>query len=458
MKTLYKHIYLIAIAVMGAMSLVACDDNNTSDLMMDGSTMIQSMTLGGYEAEIDNTAKSVFVGVPVDCDLSAMSLDKLVLSDGAKADIAVGEMINCEVPRNITITNGDVYTRYTLIVKHDDLQMLSLSLNNKYLGSIDNVFRSVNVIVPINENLSSMSLYYTLSEGAVGSPASGVVLDFTNPVTVTATYRTAVVTYTINVIKDEMSQEPKAFIGNADCVDNLSPEAKAAATWMLANVPNSKFVSLWSVLDGSVKLSEFRMVWCHFDWLDWPGVMWDTRDLFNDYYIKGGNILASRDGARYINDVWRIAKDQQSPNNMFGGENYETLDYDLGFTVLGHENHPLYEGIDIDGNNRILLVSSGCSNSNRTLQWGADWGSYGSMAGWEDQTGAVALASGHDYDFNRVTIAEFAPRAILDGYVSGRVITIGTPAYEWYSPNGVENRYSENIIKLTKNAINYICQ
>ncbi len=143
---------------------------------------------------------------------------------------------------------------------------------------------------------------------------------------------------------------------------------------------------------------------------------------------------------------------------MFGGETSETLANDLGFSIAGHESHPIYKGISTDGSSRILLLSKGCSNTNRTLQWGVDWEPYGSMAGWEERTGAKALASGHDYDENRVTIAEFEPYEALKGYQSGRVITIGAPAYEWYDRNGIENTYRENMVKLTKNTINYLCQ
>ena len=57
-----------------------------------------------------------------------------------------------------------------------------------------------------------------------------------------------------------------------------------------------------------------------------------------------------------------------------------------------------------------------------------------------------------------MTIAEFLPYEALKGFTSGRVITIGTPAYEWYDPNRAENPYRENMINLTKNAINYLCQ
>jgi hypothetical protein len=77
---------------------------------------------------------------------------------------------------------------------------------------------------------------------------------------------------------------------------------------------------------------------------------------------------------------------------------------------------------------------------------------------WEERTGAKALASGHNYDANCVTIAEFEPYEALKGYTSGRVLTIGTPSYQWYNPNGAANPYRDNMVQLTKNAINYLCQ
>lgn len=36
--------------------------------------------------------------------------------------------------------------------------------------------------------------------------------------------------------------------------------------------------------------------------------------------------------------------------------------------------------------------------------------------------------------------------------------TIGSPAYEWHNPNGMANPYKDNMEKLTKNAINHLCQ
>lgn len=458
MKNLFKSIYMILLGVL-VLSLASCDnDSNVSDLMLEGNTRIESIVINGYNGEIDHSAMQITVNVATDVDLTNLTIDAITLSNGAECDYPAGTRFNGSVPRAIHVVNGNVYADYTVSVKHDDVEFLSFIINGKYSGTIDNAARTILVFVPINEDVTAMQASFTANDATTVTPESGSLLDFSNPVVFSATQRTAKVDYTVTVIKDEMSQAPKAFVGNVASADLLGDEARAACEWMLNNVPNSRFVSIQDVIDGNVKLDDFSMIWCHFDWTDWPGQLWDSRDQFNSYWLHGGAILASRDGARYINDVWRIARDQQSPNNMFGGDSYDTLTYDLGFVVTGHENHPLYEGIATDDDNRIILLAKGCSNSNRTLQWGADWDPYGSMSGWEERTGAKALASGHDYDINRVTIAEFEPYEALKGFTSGRVIAIGTPAYEWYDKNNAENPYRDNIVKLTKNAINYLCQ
>lgn len=79
------------------------------------------------------------------------------------------------------------------------------------------------------------------------------------------------------------------------------------------------------------------------------------------------------------------------------------------------------------------------------------------MQGWEERTGARALASDDSGDPNRVTIAEIPSREVLKGYQSGVVITVGTPAYEWHQSTG-ENAYRATMEQFTKNAINYLCK
>lgn len=457
MKYLLNTISVILLAAI-AFFCQSCDDNNESDLRLSGNTRIESITVSGFDGVIDHASKTVSVNVSTAVDLTRLRIDAIALSEGASCDYPVGTEFDGTVPRAIRVMNGNVYADYTVSVKHDNVEFLTFVLDGKYSGTIDNLDRKIQVFVPYDVDVTAMQVVYTVNEGTVVTPESGTLLDFTEPVRFTATQRTATYEYTVTVIQDDMSQAPKAFIGNAATVDGLGDEAKAACRWMLENVPNSRYISIQDIIDGRVKLEDFKMIWCHFDWTDWPSQLWDSRDQFNGYWLRGGAILASRDGARYINDVWRIARDQQSPNNMFGGDTYETLQDDLGFTVTGHEDHPLYSGLEVSTDGRILLLAKGCTNTNRTLQWGVDWDPYGSMAGWEERTGAKALASGNDFDVNRVTIAEFEPYEALKGFTSGRVITVGTPAYEWYDRNGAVNPYRENIVRLTKNAINYLCQ
>ena len=458
MKTIFKSIYTMAVLTLMAGMLASCSSRDDANLDLDGNTRIESLSVSGQAAEINHNNRTVTVNLPVSVDLTRLSVDAIDLSEGATCDYPTGTVFDGTVPRAITVTNGNVYTQYTMTARHDNVEFLTFTLNGQYAGSIDNAQRKVTVFVPIDTDVTAMQVNYTATEGADVTPSSGSLLDFTQPIVFTLSLRTAKVDYTVTVIRDEMSQAPKAFIGNVSSSDALNPEAAAACKWMLDNVPNSRYVSLQEILDGTVKLEDFSMVWCHFDFTDWPSQMWDTRDQFNSYWLHGGAILASRDGARYINDVWRISKNQQSPNNMFGGDSYQTLSDPLGFNISGHEGHALFEGIETDADGRIILLGAGCSNTGRTLQWNVDWGGYGDMGAWETATGAKALASTHDLDPNCVTIAEFEPYEALAGYTSGRVITIGTPAYEWYDRNNTENPYRENIVKLTKNAINLLCK
>lgn len=436
----------------------ACSDDNASDLTLDRDTRIETITVNGFEGAINHTEKTISVNVSTDIDLTDLCIDNISLSEGASCDYPAGTHFNGTVPRSIKVINGNVFSEYTISVKHDNVEFLSFTLDGKYAGTIDNISHSIQCFVPMETDITAMHVTFTVNDGTTVTPESDSIIDFSQPVKFTATNHTAVVQYIVTVVQDDMSQAPKAFIGNASSIDGLGDEAKAACKWMLENVPNTRYISIQDIIDGRARLDDFKMIWCHFDWTDWPGQLWDSRDLFNGYWLRGGAILASRDGARYINDVWRIAKDQQSPNNMFGGDAVETLTENIGFTVTGHENHPLYKGITSEADNRILLLSKGCSNTNRTLQWCVDWDAYGSMSVWEERTGAKALASGNEYDPNSVIIAEFEPYEALKGFTSGRVITIGSPAFEWYDRNGVDNPYRDNMIRLTKNAINYLCQ
>ncbi|MDE7136820.1 MAG: DUF4960 domain-containing protein, partial [Muribaculaceae bacterium] len=324
MKIFYNTIFVLLLSAI-VFALQSCDDRDASDLLLNGNTKIESITVNGFKGVIDETAKVVNVSVSTEIDLANLHIDDIVLSEGATCNYPKGTYFNGMVPRSIKVVNGNVFSAYTIIVKHDDVEFLKFTINGKYEGTIDNLSRTIQCFVPMEEDITAMQATFTVNEGTTVTPESGSLLDFSQPVKFIATQRTAVIEYTVSVIQNDMSQAPKAFIGNASAIEGLGEEAMAACRWMLENVPNTRYVSIQDIIDGRVKLDDYRMIWCHFDWTDWPGQLWDSRDQFNTYWLHGGSILASRDGARYINDVWRIARDQQSPNNLFGGDGYETL-------------------------------------------------------------------------------------------------------------------------------------
>lgn len=452
-----KHVKYIFLSLGLPFLMSSCNDDDTT-LNLDGDTKIVSIKISGQEGVVDNRAHTVAVEMPVGTDLSSLKVDEIKLSEGAVCDYPAGLVFNGTMPRSIHVVNGDVSTDYSLTVAHDNVEFKTFEVNGLYSGTIDNSARTISVFVPLSTDVTEMTATFTVNDGTTVTPSSGSLIDFTEPVEFVAIHRSAQYSYTVTVIKNNMSQEPKAFVGNSSSVDGLGDEAKAACRWMIENVPNSRFVPLQDILDDKVKLDDFVMVWAHFDFTDWPSVLWDSRERFSGYWHRGGSILASRDGARYINDVWCITLNQKEPNNSYGGDGYETLKSDLGFTITGHENHPLFTGLNVDEKNRIILKAAGCASSNRTLQWMVDWDPYLSMAGWEEKTGAKAIASSDDYNENCVTIAEFEPREVVKGMHSGRVLVVGTPAFEWHDPNNAENPYKENLIQFTNNAINYLCQ
>lgn len=275
-------------------------------------------------------------------------------------------------------------------------------------------------------------------------------------VTIDITPETGYMVDVVSVVetKGVVSSDPKAFVGNQATVDALDDEAKTAGQWFLDNVPNSTYVYDQDIIDGNVHLSDFQLVWCHFNWVndhDWDNCKWDAMSPIKDYYKAGGAMLVSRDAVHNIGgDRWDISINGRDANNYFGYDPATVLTFDLGFKPVDI-SHPLFKGLTPDVDNRILCVASGCKNTNRTAQWGVDWPPYGSMQGWADSLGAVSLAQDHGGDVNRCTIAEFVPR---EG--SGRVITIGTPAFEWYDPSNAVNPYAVNRTTLAQNAINYL--
>ena len=232
-----KHINKFLLIVLSLIFVMGCDDNETN-LQLSGDTWLKTLVIDDFQGVIDNTNKTVVVGVPVTYDTEAMKITAIEVSEGAEASMKIGDVVNFSFPQTIKVTNGDAFLEYTVTVKRDEAKIISFKLNDSYTGIIDEDNHSIQVRVPTSVNISSLIPTIETTEGAEVIPASGQAVDFTAPVEFTVSYQSAKSTYVVTVVQ---SDSPIAvYVGLASSIDDLNPEEKEAANWMLKNISNAE--------------------------------------------------------------------------------------------------------------------------------------------------------------------------------------------------------------------------
>lgn len=460
-----KHINKVLFIVLSLILMVGCDDNEAS-LQLGGDTWLNTLKVEEFQGVIDNSSKTVVVEVPVNYNTEAMKITELEVSEGAEASMKVGDVVDFSFPQVIKVTNGDAFLEYTISVKHHEAKIISFKLNDSYTGIIDENNHSIQVRVPTNVDIRSLIPSIETTKGATVIPASGQAVDFTNPVVFTVSYETATSDYEVKVVQ---SDSPLAvYVGLASSIDELNPEEKEAATWMLRNISNSEYLSFDDVRTERVDLSGCKVMWWH---LHIDGGI-DTEDKFDaaitqsaklsvskmrDFYQNGGSLLLTRFATFYAAKLG-VTNDGKIPNNCWGGieTSSETTEGPWSFLVTeGQENHPLYSGVttaSASGKYEVYTCDAGYKITNSTAQWhiGTDWGDYPDLNTWTTNHGATSLGNGGD---GAVVVWEYPSST-----TSGRVLCIGSGCYDWYA-DGVDvsrDQYHGNVATLTKNAIEYL--
>ena len=199
MKKLHNNIIgWVGVLAFCALSLSCQKQDNPFNV--DGDCRIDSLVLDEiYPGVVDHASATVTVAVPEVHDDHLMTLTTLRLSAGAKATPAQGAQVNMTSPIVIHVENGNVYRDYKVRVKHDEARILSFTLNELYVGIIDQVAHTITVSVPIGTDIKTLIPNIKTTDGATVSPQSGLPCDFTNPVDFTVTYNTASTTYKVTV-------------------------------------------------------------------------------------------------------------------------------------------------------------------------------------------------------------------------------------------------------------------
>ena len=451
----------ILFMLMAILALTACSDDNVSDLNLSGSCSITELALDNYDGTIDKTTRTITVRVPETCDISQMSVTKLSLSDGAKSNVNVNDQLNMSTPQAVHVTNGDVYLYWTIKAQRDEAKITSFKINDTYVGTINEDTKTIMVYVPASLDIKNLTPTIAYSENATVSPASGIATDFTNPVTYTVNNNTASNTYTVTV---KQIEKPQAlYVGLAQSMDELNIEEKTACNWMLQNVPNSLYASFTDIKNGSIDLSDCKVIWWHFH-MD-GGV--DGKSNFEkaapkaleaipqlkDFYKNGGSFLFTRYATNMPGELG-IAKNGGVPNNCWGQveADAETCGGPWDFKMTGHTDHALYQNlVKGDDGNSVYTTDTDYRITNSTAQWhiGSDWGGYADYAAWREATGGIDLGYGGD---GAIVVWEFPAEG-----TSGKTLCIGSGCYDWYSVNeNYTEKFHKNIAIMTANAFKYL--
>ncbi len=466
MKTIYRTLHALCGLCLLCVLFAACNDDNVSDLQLSGDCLIESIALDGYKGNIDLARRSIVVRLPETYATSAMKVTSLKISDGAVCNVREGETLNMDAAKVLHVQNGDVYLDWTLSVLHDEARITQFVINDIYTGTIDQEAKTITVYVPASVGVTNLVPTITFSANASITPQSGVAQDFSQPVTYTVTNNSAESTYIVTVIAID---KPHAlFVGAAQDMNDLDPEAKAACQWMLGNVPNSLYASFADIEGNAVDLSECKVIWWHYH-VD-GGV--DGHDVFvakapealaaknqlRSFYEGGGALFLTRYATNLPSFIGATGDDEWTTPNNCWGQNEDGAELCGGpwtFRIFdGQADHALYQGLVTGDNaNEVYCTDAGYHITNSTAQYhvGTDWGDYPDYNAWTSRTGARVLGVGGD---GAIVAWEYPAH---DG--KGGIVCIGSGCYDWYSYTfeaGYTENFHRNIAIMTQNAFNYL--
>ncbi|RVU00419.1 DUF4960 domain-containing protein [Mucilaginibacter limnophilus] len=460
--TIYiKHYKAFSLLMALALLWSSCKKDKNTAFDVNADVTLKSYSINNIQGEIDEKTGAITVSMPFGTDVTALT-GVMQLPGGANVSPASGTELNFTGPVKYSVTNGNLYKDYTVTVKI--IPPLSSFSINGVNGSINQENKSITVILPDGTDLTSLSPEISLVNGATVSPNNGAAQDFSQPVEYTVTMGGLSVAYHVTVISNSTNEY--AYLGLAATRSAITdPDEKAAADWFFTNYPNADYVSFQSIETGR-SLSSYKVIWWHFDAaqnLPAAALTQNVTNKLKDFRANGGNLLLTTYAARYV-EALGIVPEGRGPNNAFGdfedekgnGGGFVEANADWGISFKGHENHPIFQGVDTYEPGKAWLLQKGTFRANHTSWWFLpEWGGYGNGATWREQTGGINLAS-EAWDDNldgRVGLAEWKTGN------DANVVIIAFGAYDWYSEpknGGGSNGYISNIQKITKNAIDYL--
>ncbi len=460
MKNFFKLKLYVLVLFAVALVFRSCTDEFGDGLVTDVSVNIEAFAVNGIAGEIDQLEDKITVILPYGTSVTAI-VPHVVVAEEAIVTPAIGATVDFTNTVEYTVKNGNIYKKYDVTVKAAN-PIISFVINGQS-AEINNNAKTITLTLPEGTDFSALTPAIELANGVSISPASGSVIDFTDPVNFTVTNGTTTEVY-VATVAAPISGPQIAFIGTAETrllLSNL--DEIAASDWLFNRYSGATYISFAEVAAGT-SLDQFDVVWWHFDSaVSLPAEATSSAVLsrIQNYLNNGGNILLTSFASQYADKIG-IVPAGKGPNNVFGDfppNGFVDSGSDWGISFVGNEDHPIFNGVETYATGKANLLQKGTFRLNHTAWWFLpEWGGYENGAGWRAQTGGKNLAS-EAWDDNldgRVTIAEFPGTGTQKNCV---IISMG--AYDWYNEtnNGVPsvpNGFIDNIKKITDNSLNYL--
>lgn len=465
MITKIKNVFIVGLLYFGLTSvLTSCSDDNTGSVQVSGSCLVEQFELNGqYTASINTEKRLIKVKVPVDFNQKTdMQVTALKVSPGATTNIKVGDHINFDADKVLHIINGSLVMDYQVTVRNDEA-IMKLFLLEGVKGAINQEDKTVTVSVMANSgiDLANATFEVESSEDAVCSPASGTKGNFTEPFFITLTDNTATTTYTVNVT---LIENPVAlFVGEAENVELLNDEEKAAAKWLTSNVEGAAYASWSDVASGNISLERCKFIFFHrhcSSYGTYNGFADAEIDAMaalprmREFWQQGGAFVLGRSAVNYAIALGAMPENAY-PNNVWGGgggEGSDLMGDDPWHFYAYNPAHPLWQGLKTypgAADNAIYTLDTGYTICNTTSQYGF-WGDYerGKDA-FEEKTGGRALGGDN-------SVSSWELKAYNGEYGKGGVVCFGSGLFDWNSPTPYTSNYHDNMGIIMLNAINYL--
>ena len=272
-------------------------------------------------------------------------------------------------------------------------------------GAINQQDKTVTVSVMANSgiDLTNATFEVECSEDATCSPASGTKGNFTEPFQLTLNDNTATNVYTVYVT---LIDEPVAlFVGEAENIELLNDEEKAAAKWLTGNITSAAYASWSDVASGNISLNKCKLIFYHRHCPSFgnyngfaeaeTGAMTALARM-KEFWQNGGAFVLGRSAVNYAIALGAMPEDAY-PNNVWGGGGGEGSDLmgDDPWHFYAYDiTHPLWNGLKTypgAPDNAVYTLDKDYTICNTTSQYGF-WDTYGGgKDAFEAKTGGRAL-------------------------------------------------------------------